>query len=199
VTATAIKADTAPGVRHTRIPGEPGVWILIFGDLVVFGIIFVAFMHARSADPDLFNRSQQALHRAFGGANTLLLLTSSLLVVLAVSAIRSGMAWFARRLLFSALVCSAIFLANKGIEWTSLIAEGHTPASNSYYMYFFVMTGLHAAHVVIGAVLLIAIAGLSRKHLLSRVQIGVVESFGCFWHLVDMLWLVIFPLLYLMH
>jgi nitric oxide reductase NorE protein len=199
VTATQIKSDTTPGVRRTRIPGEPGVWVLIFGDLLVFGIIFVAFMHARSADPDVFNRSQQTLQRAFGGANTLLLLTSSLLVVLAVSAIRRGMASFARRLLFSALLCAAVFLGNKAIEWTSLITEGHTPALNSYYMYFFVMTGLHAAHVVLGAILLVAIAGLSRKGALSHLQIGLVESFGCFWHLVDMLWLVIFPLLYLMH
>jgi nitric oxide reductase NorE protein len=199
VTATQIKTDTGPGIRATRIPGEPGVWVLIFGDLLVFGIIFVAFMHARSADPDLFNRSQQTLHRAFGGVNTLLLLTSSLLVVLAVSAIRRSMAFFARRLLFSALVCAALFLGNKGIEWTSLISDGHTPASNSYYMYFFVMTGLHAAHVVFGAILLIATAGLSRKDPLTHVQVGLVESFGCFWHLVDILWLVIFPLLYLMH
>ena len=188
-----------PDHRSPKVPGEPGVWILVLGDLCVFGVLFVAFMHARSGDPDLFNASQEALHRAFGGVNTLLLLTSSLLVVLAVGAIRGGTTTSAGRLLYGALTCAAVFLGNKGVEWTTLISDGHGPTSNDYFMYFFVMTGLHAAHVMFGAALLIAVVVISRRNQLSDVQLGVIESFGCYWHLVDVLWLVIFPLLYLIH
>jgi nitric oxide reductase NorE protein len=173
--------------------------MLIIGDLIIFGVIFIAFMHARGGDPDLFNGSQMLLHRAFGGVNTLLLVTSSLLVALAVNAIRRGTATPARRLLFAALLCAALFLGNKGIEWMALLSSGHGPTANSYFMYFFVLTGLHAVHVVLGATLLIVMTRMARRGPLRDDQISTVESFGCCWHLVDVLWLVIFPLLYLMH
>lgn len=193
---TEVPAST--DVRRGRVPGEPGVWIFILGDLIVFGVLFVLFMSQRGSDPDLFNQSQLMLHRAFGGVNTLLLLTSSLLVVLAVGAIRAGEK-IARSLLYWALACAGVFLVNKGIEWTALIVDGHGLSSNSFFTYFFVMTGLHAAHVIFGAGLLIAMVVLSGKGRLNKPQVGLIESFGCYWHLIDILWLVIFPLLYLVH
>jgi nitric oxide reductase NorE protein len=182
-----------------RIPGEVGVWCLIFGDLLVFSVIFVVFMHSRAADPELFNESQATLHRVFGGLNTVILLTSSLVVVLAVVAIRLGKRQTARKLLYAAVLCAGVFLANKAVEWTMLLIEGHGPPVNSYYMYFFVLTGLHAAHVVLGVVLLLVLIAFTRKDALTEYQYSFVESGACFWHLVDLLWLIIFPLLYLMH
>jgi nitric oxide reductase NorE protein len=182
-----------------RIPGEVGVWCLIFGDLLIFSVIFAVFMHSRAADPGLFNVSQATLHRAFGGLNTVILLTSSLVVVLAVVAIRLGKRQTARKFLYAAVLCAGVFLANKAIEWTMLLIEGHGPPANSYYMYFFVLTGLHAAHVVLGVVLLLVLVAFTRKDALTKNQYSFVESGACFWHLVDVLWLIIFPLLYLMH
>jgi nitric oxide reductase NorE protein len=182
-----------------RIPGEVGVWCLIFGDLLIFSVIFAVFMHSRAVDPGLFDESQATLHRAFGGLNTVILLTSSLVVVLAVVAIRLGKRQTARKLLYAAVLCAGVFLANKAIEWTMLLIEGHSPPANSYYMYFFVLTGLHAAHVVLGVVLLLVLVAFTRKDALTEYQYSFVESGACFWHLVDLLWLIIFPLLYLMH
>ncbi|OJZ76094.1 hypothetical protein BRW65_01255 [Mycobacterium paraffinicum] len=198
MTTAQTEVPATADVRRGRVPGEPGVWIMILGDLIVFGVLFVLFMSQRGSDPDLFNRSQLTLHRAFGGVNTLVLVTSSLLVVLAVGAIRAGER-VARLLLCGALACAGIFLVNKGIEWTALIADGNGLSSNSYFTYFFVMTGLHAAHVIFGAALLIAMVVLSGKDRLSETPIGLIESFGCYWHLIDILWLIIFPLLYLVH
>jgi nitric oxide reductase NorE protein len=139
------------------------------------------------------------LHRVFGGLNTVILLTSSLLVVLAVTAIRLGKRQTARRLLYAAVVSAGVFLANKAIEWTMLLVEGRGPPANTYYMYFFVLTGLHAAHVVLGLILLLVLVAFTRKDALTQNQYSFVESGACFWHLVDVLWLIIFPLLYLMH
>ncbi len=198
MTTAQTEVPAAAEVRRGRVPGEPGVWIMILGDLIVFGVLFVLFTSQRGSAPDLFNRSQLTLHRAFGGVNTLVLVTSSLLVVLAVAAIRAGEK-VARPLLYGALACAGVFLVNKGIEWTALIADGHGLSSNSYFTYFFVMTGLHAAHVIFGAALLIAMVVLSGKDRLSEPPIGLIESFGCYWHLIDILWLIIFPLLYLVH
>lgn len=198
MTAPEIDARRVSATR-SHVPGEPGVWILIIGDLIVFGVIFLAFLHARGGEPAVFEESQVALHRAFGVLNTLLLLTSSLFVASAVAAMRPPAAGTARRFLFAALACAVMFLVDKGIEWTDLITGGHGATSNAYFMYFFVMTGLHAVHVVLGVILLIAMTRIARAGKLTKSQIDTVESFGCCWHLVDVLWLIIFPLLYLMH
>jgi len=192
--------QTSSSEAGGRIPGEAGVWFLIFGDLVVFSVIFVVFINARGADASLFNASQATLHRTFGGLNTLILLTSSLLVALAVNVFRqSHQRSAARNLLYGAMLCAGAFLVNKGIEWTMLLIAGHGPPANSYYMYFFVLTGLHAAHVVLGIILLTVMIAFTRKDAPSENQYSFVESGACFWHLVDMLWLIIFSLLYLMH
>jgi nitric oxide reductase NorE protein len=195
----AIVDKSSPRMAHDRIPGEVGVWCLIFGDLLVFSVIFAVFMHSRAADSGLFNDSQANLHRAFGGLNTVILLTSSLVVVLAVTAIRLNKRQTARKLLYAAVACAGVFLANKAIEWTMLLIDGHGPPANSYYMYFFVLTGLHAVHVVLGVVVLLVLVAFTRKDALTKNQYSFVESGACFWHFVDVLWLIIFPLLYLMH
>jgi nitric oxide reductase NorE protein len=196
---SAIDDQSSPRKTNHRIPGEVGVWCLIFGDLLIFSVIFAVFMHSRAADSGLFKESQATLHRGFGGLNTVILLTSSLVVVLAVTAIRLRRTQTARLFLYAAVLCAGGFLANKAIEWTMLLADGHGPPANSYYMYFFVLTGLHAFHVVLGIVVLLVLVGFTRKDALTNNQYSFVESGACFWHLVDVLWLIIFPLLYLMH
>jgi nitric oxide reductase NorE protein len=199
MTTSEVARRTPPGSLRRRVPGEPGVWVLIIGDLTVFGVIFLAFMHARGVEPDAFDASQLVLHRVFGVVNTLVLLTSSLFVALAVDAIRRAAATSARRLLFAALLCAVFFLGIKAIEWTALIAGGHGATTNAYFMYFFILTGLHAVHVVLGSTLLMAAVRMTRRSVPSDGRLATIEAFGCCWHLVDVLWLIIFPLLYLVH
>lgn len=190
---------TSPGEPERHIPGEPGTWVLIFGDMTVFALLFGVFMYYRDQQPALFASSQGDLHRAFGAVNTLLLLTSSLCVVTAVRAIRGRMRVLAPATIVVALVCGCGFLVNKGIEWSDLISHGHKPAASNFFTYFFVLTGIHAFHVLIGMAVLVALFVLSRKHQLTKGQLYFVEGGGCFWHMVDLLWIVLFALLYLIH
>jgi nitric oxide reductase NorE protein len=167
--------------------------------MTVFALLFGVFIYYRGKQPHLFDVSQRDLHRYFGAINTLVLLASSLCVVTAVRAIRANMRRLAPILIGVAIVCGSIFLMNKGLEWGSLLSAGHKPATNNFFMYFFVLTGIHAFHLLIGMAVLIALFILSRKEKLTPGQYAFVEGGACFWHMVDLLWIVLFALLYLVH
>jgi len=185
-----------PRVRH--VPGEPGTWVLLFGDMAVFTVVFAVYLQARGQRSDLFAESQNALNRNFGAVNTLVLLTSSLLVVLAGKALRSDR-WrhFASRLMLSGAAVGACFVVIKAFEYRERVAEGDTPTTNEFFMYYFVLTGLHLVHVLAGLAILLALSRLVRMPELTTTHIAFVEGGSCFWHLVDLLWIVIFPLLFL--
>jgi len=190
--------ERAPAKKR-HIPGEVGVWVFIFGDMTVFALLFGVFIYYRGKQPLIFQHSQHELHRYFGAINTLLLLSSSLCVVTAVRAIRAQMRRLAPVLIGIAFVCGALFLMNKGLEWGSLLSAGHKPATNNFYMYFFVLTGIHAFHLTIGMGVLVTLFILSRKPELTKGQWAFVEGGACFWHMVDLLWIVLFAILYLVH
>jgi nitric oxide reductase NorE protein len=186
-----------PGAaRH--VPGEPGIWVLLFGDMAVFTILFGVYLHRRGENKQLFAHSQDALNRTFGAVNTLVLLTSSLLVVFAVLALRSER-WrhLAQRLTLGGVTVGACFVIIKVFEYHEKIAAGITPSTNEFYMYYFVLTGLHLAHVIIGLGVLIVLSRIARKPEPSHTHLAFFEGGGCFWHMVDLLWIVIFPLLFL--
>ena len=186
----AAKAD-----RH--VPGEPGVWIFLFGDMVVFGVFFATFMYQRSLAPELFDESRQTLSIGIGLANTLVLLTSSLFVVTAIRAIRIVAAAGRTVLLVGALVCGLAFVGLKVIEYAAKVNEGHIPTQNAFYLYYFILTGLHLFHVFIGILVLVLLLTQAGHAELSGNRMAFVEGGACFWHLVDLLWIVLFPLLYL--
>jgi nitric oxide reductase NorE protein len=192
--ATATES-AAPG---KRIPGEPGIWVLLFGDMLVFTVLFAVYLTRRGENRELFAQSQNALNRNFGAINTLVLLTSSVLVVFAVAALRSER-WraLAPRLTLGAFAVGCCFVIIKVVEYHEKIAAGITPSTNEFYMYYFVLTGLHLAHVVIGLAVLLALSRLARNPVPSRTHIAFFEGGGCFWHMVDLLWIVIFPLIFL--
>ncbi|MDR3663481.1 MAG: cytochrome c oxidase subunit 3 family protein [Mycobacterium sp.] len=191
----ACGAPTAQAER--RLPAEEGVWVFLFGDMTVFAILFSVYLFYRGQDPAIFNTSQLKLNQTFGVINTLVLLTSSLFVVTAVRAIRQNAYQLARRLTYGATACGAIFVIDKAIEYGQKIDHDIVPATNQFFMYFYVMTGLHLFHVAIGLVLLGFIVKLTRKPTLVDREQGYLEGAACFWHMVDLLWIVIFPLLYL--
>jgi nitric oxide reductase NorE protein len=184
---------TAPQ-RRGHIPGEPGLWIFLFGDMVMFSVFFgfIAVLHGRH--PAMFRTSQQALHPGLGLLNTLLLLTASVLVVGGLRRLRSGRP---ARTLPVALLCALGFAAVKGSEYALVVRDGHTPNSNDFFMYYFVFTGIHLAHLVIGLGALTVLVVLSRRRPLRQGGLLVAEGAAAYWHLVDLLWLVLFPLFYL--
>ena len=165
--------------------------------MLVFGAFFATFMYQRGHAPELFDESRRTLNIAIGLTNTLVLLTSSLFVVTALRAIRSSERLAASWLLVGAMVCGFTFVGLKVVEYTAKVNEGHTPAQNAFYAYYFILTGLHLFHVVIGIVVLIFLLAQTRVTELSATRMALFDGGACFWHLVDLLWIVLFPLLYL--
>jgi nitric oxide reductase NorE protein len=190
---------SAPTAQATvrRVPGENGTWVFLFGDMLVFGAFFAAFMVERAKAPGLFDASRKTLHTSVGLTNTLVLLTSSMCVVVALGALRSGIRHIARSAVLAAIMCGGIFVLLKVFEYHSLVIAGHGAGANHFYLYYFILTGIHLFHVCVGMAVLTFLLTQTRRHDISETRMAVVEGGACFWHLVDLLWVVLFPLLYL--
>jgi nitric oxide reductase NorE protein len=189
------------GVANTptarRIPGESGTWVFLFGDMLVFGTFFATFMVERAKAPQIFDVSRKTLHLGVGLTNTLVLLTSSLCIVIALGALRSGASRIASSAVLAALGCGVIFVLLKVFEYQSLVVAGHGVGANHFYLYYFILTGVHLFHVCVGIAVLLFLLAQTRRAEISGTRMAVVEGGACFWHLVDLLWIVLFPLLYL--
>lgn len=172
--------------------------MFVTGDLLVFTLFFGTYLYYLGLQRALFLRDQADLSQVIGLMNTLVMLTSSWCVALAVRRRRECAGADARPLVLGAVVCGVIFLIDKGVEWARLIASGHTLLSGNFFMLFFMLTGIHAMHVLIGVgILLYLLTHVSGG--LNRPQVGqsAMESCATFWHLVDLLWVVLFALFYL--
>ncbi|MCX2929980.1 cytochrome c oxidase subunit 3 family protein [Mycobacterium sp. CVI_P3] len=187
------------GVRRNHVPGEAGIWIFILGDMGIFAVLFATFLVYRSKDVALFDDSQQHLNTTFGLINTLLLLASSMLVVLAVSAVRKGTPRPAPLLIAGAIGCGLAFSVLKVVEYTGKIDAGITPQTNTFYMFYFLLTGLHWFHLLLGLAVLSYLLVSARRDRHDARQLAWFEGGGCFWHMVDLLWIVLFPLIYLLN
>jgi nitric oxide reductase NorE protein len=199
MTATTPRAAPAR-VAHPdgRIPGEEGIWVFVLGDMTVFAVFFATFMYSRGKNPDTYARDHASLNVALGTVNTVLLLTSSLFVVLAVQRVLTGAHRSAPRLFSAALACGLGFVAVKAVEWSHLFGEGKTVGSGEFYSYYFMFTGIHLAHVLIGCAVLSRLIAMTRQPELTRRAPMLCEAGGIFWHMVDLLWVVLFALFYLM-
>lgn len=180
---------------HRRIPGEAGIWVLICGELAAFSAFFLVFAYYRGLAQDDFQRGHLLLDHGIGLANTLILLTSSLFVALGAIRVRTGREG-AAFWLWLALLCSGLFAVLKVIEYGQKISSGITPLTNDFFMYYFAFTGVHLLHVVIGSGALIFAISVS-KHEPSINRTMIVECAAIFWHLVDLLWIILFALFYL--
>jgi nitric oxide reductase NorE protein len=182
-----------------RVPGETGIWVLVFGDLTVFALFFCTFTFYRSVEPELFRKSQLALSQPLGVLNTVLLLSSSWFVVMAVHTLREGLSRRSRSLLAGALACGVGFAVVKYFEYAATLRQGFTPASNDFFMFYFVLTGIHLLHVVIGLGVLSWMLVRTRRPANGAGGLAAFECGAIYWHMVDLLWVVLFALLYLMH
>jgi nitric oxide reductase NorE protein len=179
-----------------HIPGDPSMWFFVIGDMLIFGIYFIAYMYYRGRNLDLFLQSQARLNVDIGAVNTVVLLTSSLFVVLGATAARAGDFRSALRRLTMAVALGAAFPVLKLFEWIPEITSGITPGTNLFFMFYFVMTGLHLCHVLLGLVILcFVIRNLKGA---AQPKISFVETGATYWHMVDVLWLVLFAAFYLM-
>lgn len=184
---------------RNQTPGEPGIWFFVGGDLIVFSVFFVLIVLQKKFDPQMFALSQATLDLRIGVWNTLLLLTGSWFVATGVERYRMASvpregSWF----FLLAILCGLGFVVNKAVEWSGKVGAGITPETNDFYMLFFVFTGIHLLHVLVGLVVLFCVFKASRQTAIDHRGTRVMESGGIFWHLVDLLWVVLFALFYLL-
>jgi nitric oxide reductase NorE protein len=185
--------------RARHLPGEEGVWVLITGDLIVFSLLFGLFLSYRADELSVFQQSATHLNRAFAFANTLILLTSSLLAALAVKMARRGLHAAAGRLLLGSAACGVAFCVSKAIEWSQKFAAGFTPKTDNFFMFYFMMTGIHMMHVIVGTAVLTFLWFCTRAKTHGPNYISVLEGGTAFWHFVDLIWIILVSLIYLVH
>ncbi|MET0699798.1 MAG: cytochrome c oxidase subunit 3 family protein [Mycobacterium sp.] len=188
--------ETSDTKVRNHIPGESSMWFFVIGDLLIFGVYFITYVYYRGQDPGLFLHSQARLNLDIGALNTLVLLTSSLFVALGTAAARAGKSADGLRLFAIALGCGAAFPVLKLFEYVPEIIHGVTPGANLFFMFYFVMTGLHLCHVVLGLVILSFVIRSLRTS--ASPNMPFVETAATYWHMVDVLWLILFALFYLM-
>jgi len=172
------------------LPGNPMMWVLIASELLVFGAMFIGFASVRLTQVELFASSQDSLNRLAGAINTMVLITSGFCAAIAVHYQRANKTTLVRLWLAGSALLGIVFLGVKAIEYSEKIAAGISTETNSFFMFYFLTTGFHALHVVFGIVIL-AIVGW--KNTMENVLTGTA-----FWHMVDLIWVILFPLIYLM-
>jgi heme/copper-type cytochrome/quinol oxidase subunit 3 len=172
--------------------GKLAVWWVVASEIVIFGGLLASYIMHRIAHHQW---SVQAAHTNtwIGAFNTMVLLTSSLSAVLAHQAAERGDGRRASNLLWATILGAATFLVVKGFEWTSEITHGFTITSSTFWSFYYTAAGLHAMHVFAGAILMIFVAVSARKNL----ELHRVELIGIYWHFVDVVWIFLFPLLYI--
>ncbi|MEB3024109.1 cytochrome c oxidase subunit 3 [[Mycobacterium] crassicus] len=184
-----------PTTTRARLPGDGHIWVMVLGDLVIFSGYFIIFMVYRTLNPADFLAAQQHLNVNIGVINTVVLLTSSWFVVRCVLAARAGNHRSAIRHAYAGAAGGVLFMILKSYEWVAKISAGHTN-SDLFFSFYYVITGVHLVHVLIG---LIALAVVVRElGNPGRRRVMVVESAAIYWHMVDLLWVIIFGLLYVM-
>lgn len=182
---------------NNHIPGEAGLWLFILGDMLVFSVFFVVLLMYRSDDIAVFTASQDKLNQVFGFINTILMLTSSWCVAMAVQSARRDRGKRVTILLSLAVACGVAFGVVKFLEWGEKIDNGITLITNDFFMFYFIFTGIHFLHVLIGMGALIVLTRYISSGPINASKIRNLECGATFWHLVDLLWIILFALFYL--
>lgn len=185
-----------------RVPVEAGFWVLILGDLSLFAAMFLAFVLGLCENAEsyaLYTRNASSLHAGSGLLNTLVLLTSSYLVARSVLFFRAGNAARMRRNLAAGAALGGLFVVLKLFEYGRLVGLGYGVTTSDFHAYYFVFTGVHLLHVVIGIALMgyLLLASSPKRPATDRPGFAFHEGVAIYWHMVDMLWLFLFSLFYL--
>ena len=179
-----------------RLPGDGVVWLLVLVELLTFGLLFMSFAFARWREPILFAQGQGALDLSTGALNTLLLVAASWCAARAVHALRGGFGPAGTRWLQGAWVGAVGFLIVKGHEFAGKLAAGFDWADNSFTVLYTLLTGFHFLHVLVGAIVFAVLARHAGLGVYCPAHLNGPESGAVFWHMVDLLWMVLFALVY---
>lgn len=199
-------------MNHTEEHSDPigaklGMWIFLFTEILLFGGLFIVYAIFRSKHAAEFHGAALHLNVVIGALNTVILLVSSATVAMSITAVQKKDNKLALRLLLVTLSCAFIFLVNKYFEWSAKIHHGIYPGSDLmlalnhgyilFYGLYFFMTGLHALHIIIGMIILFVAYVKLKNGTITHEKYVLLENGGLYWHLVDLIWIFLFPLLYL--
>jgi nitric oxide reductase NorE protein len=171
------------------LPGDPMMWVLVFSELVAFGLFLGAFIVTRAVRPAIFASGQTALDLTLAGCNTIVLVTSGWAAAKAVVSARADEGRRARLWLLLAMALGGAFVAIKLVEYAREIGGGIGLETSVFFTLYFLLTGFHLLHVVLGIVILAVVC--------RRADPVHVETGTVFWHMVDLVWIVMFPIVYL--
>lgn len=184
-----------------------GMWLFLYSEIILFGGLFVLYAAYFHEYPKNFADSGKDLNRIIGSINTAILLVSSFTVAASITAIRRGSRKLALSLIAFSILCGAAFLTIKYFEWGEHIRQGiypnsqtlvnGPPGNNIFFGLYYVITGLHGLHVIIGMTLLSISLAFVVTGRVNEDHFSMLENAGLYWHLVDMIWIFVFPLFYL--
>jgi len=177
-------------------PGGILIWILILLELITFGAALIGLAVSSKEDPALFHKSRLMLNVVFGAVNTLFLLTSGYFMAIAMRSLKQND--FKRTLFFIKLAMGGglLFIILKGVEYFEKFSHGITLGYNTFFNFYWLLTGFHVIHVIVGLILLLFIFfGLKKRK--GDYDVLDAEAGAAFWHMCDLIWLLLFPMLYL--
>lgn len=195
--------------HYDPIGSKLGMWLFIFTEILLFGALFIVYTVYRYRHPVEFHLAHQELNVTVGFINTVILLISSATVAMSISAMQNGNKKHTQLFLILTLVLALAFLVNKYFEWGAKIHHGIYPGSELllnlsqgdilFFGLYFFMTGLHAIHIIVGMVLLGWVLVRVNQDRVNKDRFQFLENGGLYWHLVDLIWIFLFPLFYLIH
>ena len=191
-------------LKEAHPPGDFAIWIIIYIELLTFSLLFLGYAFSRRVDVELFNASQLAINQTAGFVNTLILITSSYFVVKAVQSIKEmtkdsvkESSLKASRWLLSALVLGGAFVVIKLFEFTHIFGSGIHLSTNKFFMFYIFLTVFHFMHVLLGSLILFILYNKTKDEGYSPSDHSGLETGASYWHMVDLLWIVLFPLIYI--
>ncbi|UCV16879.1 cytochrome c oxidase subunit 3 family protein [Quatrionicoccus australiensis] len=197
---SSVSLDVPPPVRRVFLdpPGDLAIWIFILAELLAFAVLFVLYGVARARHVELFNEMQLTLDRNAGALNTILLITGSWCVARAVVAIKGDARVASARWLAAGILAGLGFLVVKLFEYDAKFAAGINLDTNLFYMFYLSLTFFHFMHVILGLLILVFVWHKTRQGGYSAADCHGMESGASYWHMVDLVWIVLFPLVYVL-
>jgi cytochrome c oxidase subunit 3 len=201
----AVTAEAQSGIDYTG--KKIGMWLFLFTELLFFGGMFLLYSVFRSQYPAEFHSAAQEENLLLGSVNTTILLTSSFTIAVAIAAIRKGNKILSLYLQTATIMFGICFLIIKYFEWSAKISKGIYPDSPAllsrgkgdilFFSLYYVMTGIHGIHVLIGVIAIAIMFVYTRRGVIDRDNFAKLENTGLYWHFVDIVWIYLFPLFYL--
>ena len=175
-------------------PGGLLIWLIVLLELLTFGMGIVVMNHFEKSEIEIFNSSRKLLNQSYGLSNTLVLLTSGFFMAQAVFYSRKGNGKLTSKNIYLCIGLGLVFLVIKGFEYHQKYDSALTISTNTFFTFYYLLTGFHVIHVIFGIAILIFF--LSRNSS-KRLNIEDLEAGAIFWHMCDLIWLIIFPFIYL--